>query len=112
MRTARRWLVWGMTLAGVAPIAHAQTRPVPAATWDEKRIALPLVRSGVAYVPRTPSTHVVIAISADAGWNAAMADLARSLAAKQAIVIGVSLPALKRAAAPEGGCWYVASDLE
>jgi type IV secretory pathway VirJ component len=38
--------------------------------------------------------------------------MARRIAAQQAIVIGVSYPALKRGSAREGGCWYAASDLE
>ena len=40
-----------------------------------------------------------------------MAAMARRIAS-QAVVIGISYPALKRSAAREGGCWYTASDLE
>ncbi len=94
--------------------AGAQKKASTAAprTWDEKPIALPLVRSGVAYVPRTPTSHIVLFISGDGGWNAGVVDMARRIAAGQAIVIGISYPALKRGSAREGGCWYVASDLE
>jgi type IV secretory pathway VirJ component len=96
----------------VAAVAGAQPAPAPARTWDEKIIPLPLVRTGVAYVPRTPASHIVLFISGDGGWNAGVVDMARRIAAQQAIVIGISYVALKRIAAREGGCWYVASDLE
>jgi type IV secretory pathway VirJ component len=83
----------------------------PPRAWDERRIPLPQVGSGVAYVPHAPSAHVVLLISGDEGWNATAASLARRIA-PQAIVIGVSYPRLKAVAAREGGCWYAASDLE
>jgi type IV secretory pathway VirJ component len=50
-------------------------------------------------------------VSDVAGWNKAMIQSARRVAA-QAIVVGISYPALKRAAQRETGCWYVASDFE
>jgi type IV secretory pathway VirJ component len=87
-----------------------QTAPA-ARLWDERRIALPHVGSGVAYVPHAQTVHVVLLISGDDGWSAAAAEMARRIAPR-AIVIGVSYPALKRTAAREGGCWYAASDLE
>jgi type IV secretory pathway VirJ component len=99
-----------------APAGRQAQRP-PAGTgqppraWDERRIPLPQVGSGLAYVPHAPTTHVVLFISGDEGWNATAAGLARRIA-PQAIVIGVSYPKLKAAAAREGGCWYAASDLE
>jgi type IV secretory pathway VirJ component len=99
-------------LAGALLAATAAAQPAPPHTWDEKPIPLPLVRTGMAYVPRTPTTHVVLFISGDGGWNAGVVDMARRIAAQQGIVVGISYLALKRAAAREGGCWYVASDLE
>src|SRR5437867_4733415 len=97
-----------------APVGAQATQPRAAAprTWDEKEIALPRVRTGMAYVPHTPTTHVVLFISGDGGWNAGVVDMARHIAADDAVVIGIPYPALKRAAAREEGCWYVASDLE
>jgi type IV secretory pathway VirJ component len=100
---------------GLLPHIAAAQRPTPPPgprTWDEKTIPLPLARTGVAYVPRTPTPHVVLFISGDGGWNAGVIAVARHIAAQQAIVIGVSYPALKRGSAREGGCWYAASDLE
>jgi len=107
---ALRPTIWTLAAILVASIAHAQ--PAPPRTWDEKPIGLPIVGSGTAYVPRTTTAHVILFISGDGGWNAGVVDMARRIAAQQAIVIGISYPALKRAAARESGCWYVASDLE
>jgi type IV secretory pathway VirJ component len=95
--------------AVAAPARHAPTGPPRA--WDEKRIGLPRVGSAWAYVPHTPTTHVVLMVSGKTGWDGAMIDNARRVAA-QAVVVGISYPALKRAAARESGCWYVASDFE
>ena len=107
--SAARLGVWTLAATLVAVTAHAQPAP---RTWDEKPIPLPLVRTGVAYVPHTPTSHVVLFISGDGGWNAGVVDMAQRIAAQQAVVIGIAYPALRRAAAREGGCWYVASDLE
>jgi type IV secretory pathway VirJ component len=89
--------------------AHAQ-QPAPRA-WDEKRIVLPRAGPNTAYVPHAPTPHVILLVSGAAGWDAKMVDLARR-AASQAIVVGVSYPALKRTLDRETGCWYVASDFE
>jgi type IV secretory pathway VirJ component len=110
MTSAQRLFLFAAGMAVLARTTAAQ--PVDSRTWDEKRITLPLVRTATAYVPRTPTNHVVLFISGDGGWNAGVVDIARRIAAKQAIVIGISYPVLRRAAARAGGCWYVASDLE
>ena len=104
--------VVALGLAAHTAAAQKNAAAAPVRTWDEKPIALPLAGSGVAYVPRTPTPRVVLFISGDGGWNAGVVDMARRIAAEQAIVIGVSYPALKRGSARQGGCWYVASDLE
>src|SRR5437899_2851506 len=75
--------------------------PLGGQEWDERRIALPLVGSGMAYVPRTPTPHVVLFVSGEGGWKADVIEMARRIAARQAIVIGISYPALKRTAARE-----------
>jgi type IV secretory pathway VirJ component len=102
--------IWTFAFALVASLARAQA--APPRTWDEKTIGLPIVGSGIAYVPRASTPHVVLFISGDGGWNAGVVDMARRIAAQQGIVIGISFPALKRTASRESGCWYVASDLE
>ena len=103
--------LWTLAFTLVATLARAQPA-APPRTWDEKTIGLPVVGSGMAYVPRASTPHVVLFISGDGSWNAGVVDMARRIAAQQAIVIGISFPALKRVAARESGCWYVASDLE
>jgi type IV secretory pathway VirJ component len=108
------FLLCALTAAAAPAYAAPQPAPrsaPPARAWDERRIALPQVGTGMAYVPHAPTPHVVLFISGDAGWNRAMAEMARHVAA-QAVVIGISYPALKLSAAREGGCWYTASDLE
>jgi type IV secretory pathway VirJ component len=86
--------------------------PAPTRAWDERPVVLPLVGRSTAYVPRTSTSHVVLFISGDGGWNAGVVDMARRIAAQGAIVIGISYLALRRSASRESGCWYVASDLE
>src|SRR5438067_2473405 len=110
MRGAARVELWMLTILLAAAAAGAQ--PAPPRTWDENPISLPLVGKGTAYVPRTPTSHVVLFISGDGGWNAGVVDMARRIAAQHAIVVGISYPALKRTAARDSGCWYIASDLE
>src|SRR3954471_10746271 len=99
-----------LTLA--APTAAAQNKPpTPPRAWDETRIVLPMAGRTVAYVPHAPTQHIVLLITGDRGLDAAAARTARRIAELQAIVIAVPLPSVRRAAAREGGCWYVASDL-
>ena len=92
-------------------VATRQSPPAAQRSWDEKRIPLPRAGTSMAYVPRTPTPHVVLLVSGASGWDAAMVGIARQIA-MQAIVIGISYPALKRTAGRESGCWYVAADFE
>lgn len=114
---APRLFVCALTvaLATSAAAATAQTPSTQAAQaarpFDEKRIALPLVGAGMAYVPRAPTPHVVIVVSGERGWDKTETALARHLAT-QAVVIGVAYPALARHAQRESGCWYLAADFE
>src|SRR5713101_3749179 len=94
--------LWAGAMALLARSVVAQ--PATGRTWDEKRIALPKVGSGMAYVPHTPTNHVVLFISGDGGWNAGVVEMARRIAGQEAVVIGVSYPVLRRTAAREGGC--------
>ncbi len=103
-------VVASICLSGGTAFAVPKTAPRP--TWDERRLALPIVGSGTAFVPHQPTPHVVILVSGAGGWNASMTALARRIAAAPAVVIGLPLPSLTRNAAKDGGCWYVASDFE
>jgi len=91
--------------------APQQNPPPNQRAWDEKRIALPRVGTGVAYVPHAATPHVVLLVSGAAGWDQRMVAVARAMAS-QAIVVGINYQALKRTASRESGCWYVASDFE
>src|SRR5207247_11421029 len=97
--SAARLGVWTLAATLVAVTAHAQPAP---RTWDEKPISLPLVRTGVAYVPHTQTSHVVLFISGDAGWNAGVVEMAQRIAAQQHVVIGIAYPGLIRAGAEHG----------
>src|SRR5689334_725691 len=99
--------------SGAAEAAPAAKRraPAPPRAWDESHVGLPRVGSAAVFVPHTQTPHVILMVSDVAGWNKAMIQTARRVAA-QAIVVGISYPALKRAAQRETGCWYVASDFE
>jgi len=101
------------TTPQVRPKPDTTNARAPARSWTEQRITLPIVGSGMAYVPKTATSHVVLFISGDGGWNAGVVDMARRIAAQDAIVVGLSFPAWKRAASRDTSwCWYVASDLE
>lgn len=81
-------------------------------TWDEKPLSLPIVGPVVAYVPRTPTPHVVLLVGGERGWTGGVVELARQTAAAPAIVVAVPYRALARHGTRDEGCWYVASDLE
>jgi type IV secretory pathway VirJ component len=114
--------ILGVTLLGlVASVGAAQRAVVPgnqvsrpvAPSWEERSLDLPIVGPSVAYVPRQATNRVVLFISGDGGWNLGVVDMARRVA-PQAVVIGISYPALRKAAdaRPGQGCWYPAADLE
>jgi type IV secretory pathway VirJ component len=103
-------------LIGVASAANSQETRMPSAvtrSWNERPLTLPIVGASMAYVPRQATNRVVLFIGGDGGWNLGVIDMARRIAPR-AIVIGISYPALRKAADAEGGhgCWYPAADLE
>jgi len=117
-----RGLVVGVALAaaGAAVVWAAQSAPrapaqaaaqAPARTWDEQTISVPILGKAPAYIPKQPSTHVVIFLSGDGGWNLGVVDMARRIMPK-AIVIGASYPALRKASGAGPRCWMPAGDLE
>lgn len=101
-----------IALLAASTVSPAAAQPPASRTWDERTIALPDVGRAAVYVPRAQAAHVVLLISGDAGWTSTMADLARHIAAQDAVVVGVAYATMQRKAARVGGCWYVASDLE
>ncbi|MGE5243695.1 MAG: AcvB/VirJ family lysyl-phosphatidylglycerol hydrolase [Betaproteobacteria bacterium] len=106
-------LLFCLTLSGPHPAAAARSQAAASGTpAAARRISVPLAGTVLAWVPPVPASHVVLLVSSATGWNAAMSDLARHIAGMPAVVIGISYPTLRRNAAREGGCWYVASDFE
>ncbi len=80
--------------------------------WDERPLTLPFVGRAMGYVPHATPRAVVLFVSGDGGWNLGVVDMARRLAASD-VVIGVSLPTLRRhAQVNPDTCWYPAGDLE
>ncbi len=106
-----RRIAFAVLLAAAGGALSAAPAPRPARPWTMKQLRLPLVGPSSVYVPREPTSHVVLFVSGDGGWEPRVARIAEHLA-PHAIVIGVSYPALARAAARRKSCWYVAADLE
>jgi type IV secretory pathway VirJ component len=82
----------------------------PGQAWQERSLSLPAVGRSTAYVPKQPTTHVVLFIGSSGGWKASDVEKARRIAPK-AVVIGLSFDALKRA---QGAvrCWLPSGVLE
>ena len=58
-------------------------------------------------------TGLFVFLSGDGGWNSGVVDMAKSIAAKDAIVVGVSVPSyMKALKTTKGKCYYPAGDLE
>jgi type IV secretory pathway VirJ component len=100
-------------LAALACAAVLAAGPAAAqARTDTRRLRVPVGDTVTVWLPAGATPHVVLFITGERGWTAAAVDLARRMAAMPAVVIGVPFSALRRNGAREGGCWFVASDLE
>ncbi len=64
------------------------------------------------HAPTGPVARFVILLSDSAGWNAAMDELATTLAADGALVAGVDTPALLQSLADDGDCVDAVGDFE
>jgi len=98
-----------MLVAALAARAGGQAPATP--DWIERRLTLPLVGSETAYIPRTAASQVAVFLSGDGGWNLGVIDMARRIVPR-AIVVGISYPAMQKAAGAGTTCWYPAGDLE
>lgn len=99
-----------------APAKRALSQPAPLVNspkqaWTEQMIEVPLVGHATAYVPKQPTTHVVLFLSGDGRWELGVVDMARRIAPK-AVVIGIDYVALRRSHAGSSACWQPVSDLE
>ncbi len=79
-----------------------------------EQVRLPTIGKATVYRPESmDAVHgVVLFLSGDGGWNRGVVDMARR-AADRSVVVGLSFPALRKAAERRPGqCWYPAGDLE
>lgn len=108
LRRARLWLIPGL-LAGAGVLlstfnamnpAGAAADAVPAAmggTVNESDYTMPSLGNIAVYRPAGLPTGVVLALSDRNGWDQQSADFARRLAARGAMVAGISTPAFLKA---------------
>ncbi len=92
--------------SGIAPLVNK-----PGQAWDERNMTVPFVGRTDVYVPKQPTTHVVLFISGDGGWNLGVVDMSRRFAAR-AIVVGIGYPTLRKAQNALTRCWLPGGDLE
>jgi type IV secretory pathway VirJ component len=81
----------------------------------EERISLPGYGTAKLYRPEPVrlARALMLFVSGDGGWNLGVVDMARRAAARDTVVVGLSMPALKKAAEKASArCWYPAGDLE
>ena len=109
-------LVVGACRAGPGPAPpHRETQAgeLRAGPLRVDTLAFPRFGPVVVYRHADHPDHVVLFLSGDGGWNLGVVDMARSLAATGALVVGVDvrrcLAALARSAGP---CGYPPADLE
>jgi len=86
-------------------------RNSPDQPWTESNITVPIVGHATAYVPKAPTSAVILFFSGDGGWNLGVVDMARRIMPR-AIVIGLSYPALRKAHASSTSCWMPSGDVE
>ncbi|MCB4859573.1 virulence factor family protein [Sphingobium sp. PNB] len=128
-RRARLWLIPGLLAAAALLLstsnasnpARAAADPVPGATGpvaESQYSLLPLGRIAV-YRPAGAPSGVVLALSDSHGWDDDSADTARLLAARGALVAGISTPAFlqalqasRRCINPNYGIIALARDLQ
>ena len=92
--------------------ANVRAQQGTAPTWRESNLKSPRVGVVRTYVPHAPTAHIVILVSGADGWTPGLTQVARHLAARETIVIGVTFAALKRQAERDGGCWYARYEFE
>ncbi|HEV8629422.1 MAG TPA: AcvB/VirJ family lysyl-phosphatidylglycerol hydrolase [Thermoanaerobaculia bacterium] len=65
------------------------------------------------YQPTPHPSRVILFVSGDGGWNLGVVDMARMLASRDALVVGINVRTyLRTLAAEKGACAYPAADFE
>ena len=90
----------------VAPLVNTASQ-----AWIERYITVPVIGQVNAYVPKQPTTDVVLFLSGDGGWYLGVVDMARRIAPKGVIVVGLNYVALRKGQG-EMTCWDTAAELE
>jgi type IV secretory pathway VirJ component len=104
-----RLILSAMALFGASAAAQAAEPPAANAT----RLNHGRFKDVMIYVPTLPATSVVLFISPDAGWNAALEPMALELVQQGAMVAGIDLPKFKAMLEADGGqCVSPDGDLE
>lgn len=115
-RTALALALVGATVLAVASPLSGQSKnfaPVvnhDGQSWTERYIDVPFLGQVNAYVPKTPTTDVVLFLSGDDGWQLGVVDMARRIMPKHVIVIGLNFVALRKSQG-EGACWDTSAQL-
>jgi len=129
-RTTVVWLALGLTAssqhASAVPAAQqAAAEPIlPGAsknfaplvnkasqTWTERYLDVPVLGQTSAYVPKTPTSDVVLFLSGDDGWQLGVVDMARRIAARHIAVVGLNFVWMKRHQT-DVACWDTAGGLQ
>jgi hypothetical protein len=129
-RTTVVWLALGLITSSqhaspVPPAQQAAAEPIlPGAsknfaplvnkasqTWTERYVDVPVLRQTSAYVPKTPTSDVVLFLSGDDGWQLGVVDMARRIAARHIAVVGLNFVWMKRHQV-DVACWNTAGELE
>jgi len=102
-------------LLGIALLAGAHAAAATGGRVVEQQISIPGYGQAKVYRPEPVrlARALVLFVSGDGGFNLGVVDMARRAAGRNAIVVGLSMPALRRSAEKTPGrCWYPAGDLE
>jgi pimeloyl-ACP methyl ester carboxylesterase len=108
-------LVGAMVLAQASPLSGQSKNFAPLVnhdgqSWTERYIDVPFLGQVNAYVPKTPTTDVVLFLSGDDGWQLGVVDMARRIMPKHVIVIGLNFVALRKSQG-DGECWDTSKQL-
>jgi type IV secretory pathway VirJ component len=89
-----------------APLVNHESQ-----SWTEQYLDVPIVGQVTAYVPKAPTTHVALFLSGDDGWQLGVVDMARRIASKRVIVVGLNFVWMRRNQA-DVTCWDTSVTLE
>jgi hypothetical protein len=89
-----------------APLVNHESQ-----SWTERYLDVPIVGQVTAYVPKGPTTNVALFLSGDDGWQLGVVDMARRIASKRVIVVGLNFVWVRRNQA-DVTCWDTSATLE